>query len=463
VSTSRPARSYEAPAAGRRGASRRDTSRQGAAGGPWSEAPELSPETSWGWLGPPPRALFAAGWVLLPLRAFLGFTFCFAGLQKLANPAFFDASNPASIQSQFAGAARRSPIHSLIHPLLHDAVAIGVLIALAELAAGIGTLLGLWTRIAAAGGAFISFMLFLTISFHSSPYFTGSDIVFFFAWSPLMLAGSGGVLSLDALVANRERRRMGAPAHAVVPVPFAAVRRVCGAYEEGSCRARHGDPCEPGPCPFLLQRPPRARRLAENEIDRRTFAAKGAATAGVGALGLLAAGAAAALGRVVGAAPTKFGTSSFGTSAPTGSTTASSPTSTTTSAPPAQAPPATSRPASTPTTSAPTTSAPSRPQGTRIGPARDVAVGGAASFQDPSTGDPSLVVQPQAGTFLAFDAVCPHAGCTVEYDPSARIFVCPCHGSEFNGSTGAVQIGPATRGLSRLAIAEGSDGELYVS
>jgi hypothetical protein len=30
---------------------------------------------------------------LLPLRAFLGFTFCFAGLQKLANPDFFDASN----------------------------------------------------------------------------------------------------------------------------------------------------------------------------------------------------------------------------------------------------------------------------------------------------------------------------------------------------------------------------------
>jgi thiosulfate dehydrogenase [quinone] large subunit len=27
-------------------------------------------------------------WALVPLRAFLGFTFCFAGLQKLANPGF---------------------------------------------------------------------------------------------------------------------------------------------------------------------------------------------------------------------------------------------------------------------------------------------------------------------------------------------------------------------------------------
>ncbi len=55
-------------------------------------------------MGPLPRALYSAGWVLLPLRVFLGFTFSFAGLQKLANPGFFDASNPASIQAQLAGA-----------------------------------------------------------------------------------------------------------------------------------------------------------------------------------------------------------------------------------------------------------------------------------------------------------------------------------------------------------------------
>ena len=48
--------------------------------------------------------------MLLPLRAFLRFTFCFAGLQMLANPQFFDAADPASIQAQLAGAARRSPV-----------------------------------------------------------------------------------------------------------------------------------------------------------------------------------------------------------------------------------------------------------------------------------------------------------------------------------------------------------------
>src|SRR6516164_2892426 len=151
------------------------------------------------WLQPPPHARSMAGWALLPLRAFLGVTFVFAGLQKLANPAFFNAANPASIQAQLASARRASPIHSLIGPLTHVAVPVGLLIAFAELAIGLGTLLGLWARAAAIGGSVVAFLLFLTVSFHSHPYYTGSDIVFVFAWIPLILAGAGGVLSADAL------------------------------------------------------------------------------------------------------------------------------------------------------------------------------------------------------------------------------------------------------------------------
>ncbi|MGH9030053.1 MAG: DoxX family protein, partial [Acidimicrobiales bacterium] len=288
-------------------------------------------DTSWGWLGPPPRALYSSGWVLLPLRAFLGFTFCFAGLQKLANPAFFNAANPASIQSQFAAAARRSPIRALVSPLVHEALLVGVIIAIGELAVGIGALTGLWTRVAAGGGALISLMLFLTVSYHSSPYYTGSDIVFFFAWWPLVLAGSGGVLSLEALLANRVRRDMGAELAAVVPVPFAAIRRVCGVYDEGCCRARRGRPCEPAPCPYLAQRPRRASRLAADEMDRRAFTGRAvAATAGVG---FVVAGAAAVLGRLAGGAPGKFGVSSLpdsprSTSGPASTVPSTSPTTT---------------------------------------------------------------------------------------------------------------------------------------
>ena len=392
----------------------------------------------WDWLRPPPHARASAGWALLPLRAFLGVTFVFAGLQKLANPAFFDASNPASIQAQLAGAQRTSALHGLLGPAVHVAVPVGLLIAFGELAVGLGSLLGLWSRIAAVGGLVLSFLLFLTVSFHSHPYYTGSDIVFVFAWTPLVIAGAGGVLSADAVLAHRARRQIGAAPAAVVPIPFATVRRVCGSYEDGRCEARDGAPCAPGPCPYLAAQPPRVRRVDQEEIDRRTFVGKGVAAGTVAAFALVSGGVAAGLGRLGGTAKGAQAQSLRNT--PVRSTTTSS----------------------VPAPAGATTTTPVRPAGTRVGPARDVPVGGAASFQDPSSGDPSLVVQPQTGTFLAFDAVCPHAGCTVEYDPTHKLFVCPCHGSEFNGRTGAVEVGPAQQGLTRLTIAEGSDGQLYV-
>lgn len=401
---------------------------------------------TWLWLAPPPRALQGAGWALLPLRAFLGFTFVFAGLQKLANPGFFTASSPASIQSQLAGAVRRSPIHALIGPLTHVAVPLGVAIALTEVAIGAGTLLGLFARAAAVGGTLLSFMLFLTISYHSSPYYTGSDIVFVFAWVPLALAGAGGVWSLDSAIANYVRHVNGAEPLATVPISFAIVRRACGSFEAGTCTRQRGAPCEPGPCPFLREQPPRSKRIDVAEIDRRTFAARGAAVAAAAVGSLAVSGVAAALGRAVGGVKTAPSAPALGA----GSATTPDSTTTTTTGP------------STPTTGPTGTTAPA-PAGTRIGPARDVPVGGAASFSDPRSGDPSLVVQPVAGRFLAFDAVCPHAGCSVEYDQSNNVFVCPCHGSEFNGTTGAVEVGPSPAGLSRIPITEGQDGQLYVT
>ncbi|HEX4174886.1 MAG TPA: Rieske 2Fe-2S domain-containing protein [Acidimicrobiales bacterium] len=385
-----------------------------------------------------------AGWALLPLRAFLGITFVFAGLQKLANPAFFNSANPASIQAQLAAAQRVSPIHSLLGPISHVAVLVGLVIAFGELAIGLGTLVGFLARTAAVGGLILSLMLFLTVSYHSHPYYTGSDIVFVFAWMPLVIAGAGGVLSADAVLAHRVRRSMGAEPQAVTPVDFAVVRRVCGQFEEGRCQARNGEPCAPGPCPFLAQQPSPTKRIDQTELGRRTVLAKGGAAAALSAIVLVGGGLAAGLGRL-------FGSSVEGSQAPVlGS-----------GAAPTTGGASSTTPTTTPTS--PSTTAPRVPAGTKIGPANDVPVGGAASFQDPSSGDPSLVVQPESGTFVAFNAVCPHAGCTVQYSNTSRLFVCPCHGSEFNGHTGAVEVGPAQSGLTRLRIAEGSDGELYVS
>jgi thiosulfate dehydrogenase (quinone) large subunit len=346
------------------------------------------------WVGAPPSSALS-GWALLPLRAFIGFTFTFAGLQKLANPGFFNANDPTSFQAQLKEAAHNSPIHALVGPLQHAAIPVGVVLALGELAVGIGTLVGLWSRIAAIGGMLLSLSLFLTVSFHASPYYTGSDIVFFFAWLPLLVAGSGGVLSFDASLAARSR-----------PGP-----------------AR-------GPAPTTVD-------PARTELDRRTFAAKAAALGTAGALGVLLAGLAAGIGRLVGHSTD---TAALGTgSVP--------PTTVTT-------------PASTPS-SAPATTVARTPPGKKVLAASQVIVGGSATFNAPKTGDPAVVVQPAAGSFVAFDAICPHEGCTVAYAAPDKLFICPCHGSRFNGETGALVKGPATRGLTPITIAEGPDGDLY--
>ena len=143
------------------------------------------------------------GWLLLPLRAFLGVTFTFAGLQKLANPDFINASSPASVQHQMALLASQSPIGPLVRLTLHAGSVTGILISLGELAVGVGTLLGLRARLAAAGGALLALTFFLTVSWNTSPYYYGADIVFLFAWTPFVLTGAAGVLSLDGWIAQR--------------------------------------------------------------------------------------------------------------------------------------------------------------------------------------------------------------------------------------------------------------------
>jgi thiosulfate dehydrogenase [quinone] large subunit len=101
------------------------------------------------------------------------------------------------------------------------------------------------------------------------------------------------------------------------------------------------------------------------------------------------------------------------------------------------------------------------PPGHPIGASADVPVGGAAAFNDPATGDTSLVIQPRPGTFVAFDAICPHQGCTVQYLDLQKRFVCPCHQSEFDATTGAVLSGPSPTGLTPITLSVGPNGDLY--
>ncbi len=159
-------------------------------------------------------------------------------LAKTGESNFLNAASPISIQAELLGASRTSPIHALLRHLEGGAKPIGLLIAFGEVAIGLGTLLGLWTRVAAVAGLIISLSLFLTVSYHSSPYFTGSDIVFFFAWIPFIIAGGGTRLSLDAFIAKRSlnkpvrRRRSSWRFRSLPSRPFAVTSTTVTATHE---------------------------------------------------------------------------------------------------------------------------------------------------------------------------------------------------------------------------------------
>ncbi|MEU6122948.1 DoxX family protein [Streptomyces sp. NPDC047123] len=150
----------------------------------------------------------ATRYALLPLRIFLGVTFLYAGLDKLTDSAFLQASGTGSIGAQMEGVRDSSAIPALVDLSLKSPVGFGYAIALGELAVGIGTLIGLFARIAALGGAFISLSLWLTVSWNEEPYYYGNDLPYLMAWLPLVLAGAS-VFSVDALLAARRRNATG--------------------------------------------------------------------------------------------------------------------------------------------------------------------------------------------------------------------------------------------------------------
>lgn len=358
--------------------------------------PRRTTEPAWWVVGPEwaTQRLRQPGWLLLPLRAFLGVTFVYAALQKLANPGFFDASSPTSVQHQMQAIAPTSPIGPLVSVSLHTGFLPGLLIAVAELAVGIATLVGLKARFAAVGGMFLALMFFLTVSWNTTPYYYGADIVFVFAWTPFVSLGAGNVLSLDAWVAGR---------------------------------ATHAG---------FAVREPRAETVRLRE--RRALL-----TAGV--VAVFAGLTSAVLGRLAGGTTTPAASSLSGRGSNNGQ--------------PGTRPRHSRTRASNQPPQAGQSSAPAGM--TKIGAATDVPVGQAGQFRDPASASPAWMVRLARDRFVAFSAVCTHAGCTVQYDGGNRQFVCPCHGGTFSAQTGQVLAGPPPTPLPAIPVRL-VDGQLYV-
>lgn len=378
-------------------------------------------------LGAPPRGWLLSGWALLPLRAFLAFTFLFAGFQKLANPSFFNSASPYSLHAKMIGYIGLStPVKVILEHLLSHAALLAWVFALGEVAVGIGMALGLWTRVAAIGGLLLSLSLFLAVSFNVSPWYTGADIGSLFAFVPFVIAGAGGVLSLDGWIARHAAHERKLDDPLMVVVPFVEVQRVCGFFKDPTCTAIANRLCAPAGCPYLEGvRPSMPAGRKPDEIDRRTVVIGGVTAAAAATAGLVVVAGVAITGRLAG----RPGGS--------GGTTVTLP--------------------STPKTGS------GGSNGTAIGAAADVGVGKAASFTLASDDDePGLVAQPAKGQFVAYSAICPHEGCIVGWSAtSPEIFTCPCHGSVFAVSNGSYISGPAPRGLTPFTVTD-SDGQLYV-
>lgn len=343
------------------------------------------------------------GWALLPVRLFLGITFVYAGIQKLSDPGYLHPGAPTYIGTQLQGFAHGTPGGFLLRvfAIPHPGLA-GVTVALVEIAVGVMVTAGVLTRAAAAVGLALNLVLFLTNSWHTYPYFLGSDIVFVFAWLPFVFVGATRQPTLEPVL----RRMVGA-----------SQARGDGHARDERAVGRHS----PEP------------RMSEPEHTRR-----GVITA---ALGLAAAATAAiaglsVLGRGTYRAPRTLG---------------------------AAVPPRTSATSTTAGGSVPrdiaAPGATSLPKGAvKLGAASQLPPGQAATYPDPRDGSPDIVIHETSGTLVAYTAVCTHAGCTVGYQGGQ--IVCPCHGAVYDPQTGAVVSGPAPAPLATRKVIE-SGGELY--
>ncbi len=338
---------------------------------------------------------------ILPLRLFFGATFVYAGLQKLTDPQFFSPTAPGFIGHQMSGFVRSgSPLTPLLtHLGVPHAAQFGALIALCELWVGMSVLLGLLTRLGALGGLAISLTFYLTATWTIHPYFLGADLPYAAGWLTLLLAGPGPY-SLDEVVFGRPLRSRASTL----------------------ARPSHKGRAALAPVP-----------LAQDQVARAAF------MRGLGTTAAVITG-----GGIVGAIAKLLTPNQVfahpGVALP--------------SAGASGAPPAAGTGAA---------SAPPAPAGmTFLGNVKQLPVNSAGQYTDPTSGDPALLVHLPDGRFVAYDAVCTHAGCTVQYDPAQHQLSCPCHGAAFDPAQGAqVLAGPASQPLATLAVQVDARGNAF--
>lgn len=353
-------------------------------------------------------------WAILPLRGFLGITFVYAGLQKITDPQFFNDASHSSIKYQLEIFSHSSPLRWLLVNLaIPHAALFGWLIALGELLVGLATLLGLFDRLTAGAGLFISGLLWLTATWSVSPYFLGPDSIYAMAWLTLLLTGMGDYSADRWLKMKRQQDQA---------LLDAAQRR----------RQQRTPPPQQMPAPAALAEP----LPGQNEVSRRAALRAMIAGGTVLATGLFGALTAPAvmpvllnLKQTLKRLRGREGNEGDGG----GNTIASNPT-----------------------------PLPGTPAGA-IGNISQVPVNSAFTFTLAGSGDPGVVIHLSGNDYVAYNATCTHAGCTVGYDPTTQALICPCHGAAFDPSNHAhVLAGPTSLPLSPVSLHIDSSGNMFV-
>lgn len=405
----------------------------------------------------PGKQARARSWILVPLRLFLGLTFLYAGLQKIVDPQFFQATARGYIGRQIAAFAFGSPLHNfLLTVAAPHALLFGALIILGELAVGLCTLLGLLLRPAALIGLLLNLLFFLSADWRVFPYFYGSDIVFLFCWLTLFLAGPANQIlpALDTRLVEHLYEQASQQRQPVVAALCAwmlgiRVRTSTAAASQFRIPSMGTQPSLSGPLAT-----PRTGLLSTYASSQGPITQTGGWPSGNGQVGpqsqagntrplpqsrrhflwgtMTGGGVTLALVWLI--ALLRQGQSSV---------------------------PPTAQAQSTPPPASPPASASSTPGSATVAgeitTINTVPVNSAFPFNLPANktfaGDPGILIHLENGEFVAYDAVCTHAGCPVDYDPESHNLICPCHGATFDPArTAAVVNGPAQLPLTGVPI-----------
>lgn len=95
-----------------------------------------------------------------------------------------------------------------------------------------------------------------------------------------------------------------------------------------------------------------------------------------------------------------------------------------------------------------------------VGEAKELPAGTGRNFQFGSV--PAVLVHTDDDQWKAYNAICTHLGCTVQFREDMDRIWCACHGGQYDPATGKVLAGPPPKPLQELK-AEVKDGKIVVS